>query len=160
MLMDRYLFPALGLMWLGLAVMMAVTKPYRRLMGLLAAALVAFTAMTAYPEALVTELETGTKDAVEFMAANLPVDGTIYVSHPHLKWNVLKYYFPEGDFKSYEDLLGTDGGDVRYFAADGGRLEEVEAMEEAGFTCEAVYEGNFDRLYPVVIYRVTGPERT
>ena len=157
--MDRYLFPALGLMWLGLLLMISVTVPYRRVMGLFAACIVAITAMTAYPDALVAELETGTRDAVEFMAANLPVDGTIYVSHPHLKWNVLQYFFPQGDFRSYQDLLETEGDEVRWFAADGGRLEEVEAMEEEGFTLEAAYQGDFDRLYPIVIYRVTGPER-
>ena len=164
-LVYRYIFPALGLFWLGLIMVVSCTRRHKIFFcGVLAACLLFLTVVN-YPKQIEKELHTGTQDFIQFVNENVGKNDIFVTDIEHLRnvslnamlhIGVLKYYFPEHPVfgkKEFLSEIDTFENTAWWIVDIEDEINPVE-FTDLGFIVDEVKTGDIDMEYYYTIYKI------
>lgn len=167
----RYLFPAIDILWLGVAILFSQLDT-RKCEKVFLVALISVMSLSAYKNSFNREYVTGTDEILDFANANFK-DKDILINDNDIcmGWE-LKYYFPQNENYYLEDgvLFSNDGitlwsektdidicsedRDTWYFCISEFKLD-ADMLNEKGYSVDAAFTGNFDNAYVFTLYHIT-----
>ena len=171
-LMRRYLFPSVNLLWLSVALMSASFCETEKLRSILIGILTVLS-ISSYVYTIEREYETGTKATLNFFTNSDIKDDDIIINNIEICacWE-LKYYFPNNDnfyeendiiyatdyvtawyLPNYEQINESDKT-IWYFCNNNTNLN-VEKYVNSRKNIEEVYKGNLDNYYNFKIYKIS-----
>lgn len=145
---DRYMYPACGLLFVGIAI--ALHQLDHRLLlrnGLVA--LLAVNFVFSYPQAIQKEYSTGTEAFKAYAAQELTGDQTLYTDFQTLTWAILPYYLPEVSVVYTPEITP----DLKGLFLSEKSLEDLQALLPQSEIQEE-FTGGIDRQYNFSIYSI------
>ncbi len=166
-ILSRYIFPSLGLMFLGLMLIMSCIRNRKLIYCAIMSAMILLLLIQNYPAEFINENRTGTKTVVQYLEEQAPqVDffvtdiGGLISYGPRFPGekgvSVLQYYFPdipvlhENEFLSQID---TFEGTACWFMPKGEKID-IGRFPGHDFTITEVFSGNIDNFYYFTLYKI------
>ncbi|MGN0194674.1 MAG: hypothetical protein ACI39G_06160 [Pseudoramibacter sp.] len=159
MLIPRYVYPALGLFWIGIFEILDQMPEYKKLVAILLAGILCYVALSAYPKRLAQEYETGSPATVEFIKKNISAKETIY-STGNITWP-LAYYFPKnqivtlGNDSALNAYLNSSSKKICWYLTTQKISTDDKLIQQNGYTAKKVYSGNIDNKEYFDCYKLT-----
>ena len=164
-LLERYLFPSLGLFWLGIILLISLVKDHKRIFCGLLTGICFFLFITNFPASLKAEYETGSKKTVQFVKERIQENDVFVTDINHLRIktigdnlhvSVLQYHFPNYPVLNMDDFISeidTFTNSAWWFV-NMNSVINYDVFTEHGFRAEKVYSGNFDNNYFYDLYKI------
>lgn len=165
-IIERYIFPAMGLFWLGTILIFCRIKGNRKkIYFVILGGAFLFLLFMNYPQKYIDENKNGSKETVEFISSRIDPEDIFVTNMYHLtsvyggeyfRISVLGYYFPNHTILTANDFLSViDGFDgTAWLFADLGYQINADVFSEHGVAAEQVYTGNIDNYYCFDIYKI------
>ncbi len=143
---DRYIYPAIGLLAVALAV--SFVKTFRnRVLIVLLLVLMGCSGIYNFRSVCRTEATYMTETTKECLQENLQEGDAILTDNTLLAWTVIRYYFPDREIydTAYCDL--TDMKEERIWFMLEGQEEPLDTLISSGYHAEKVMETGLDNVF-------------
>lgn len=94
MLIPRYVYPSLGLFWLGIFELIDQMRYYKKITTLIMAGILGYVALNVYPARLAQEYETGTQPTISYVKENISLSEPIICDAYNI-YQPMHFYFPK-----------------------------------------------------------------
>lgn len=94
MLVHRYVYPSLGLFWLGIFELIDQMRDYKKISTLIMAGVLGYVALNVYPARLAQEYETGTQPTISYVKENISLTEPIICDAYNI-YQPMHFYFPK-----------------------------------------------------------------
>lgn len=143
---DRYIYPAIGLLAVALAVSFVKTFRDKALL-LLLLVLMGCSGIHNFSSVCRTEATYMTEETKEYLLDNLEAGDAILTDNTLLAWTVIRYYFP--DYQIYDtaycDL--TNMKEERIWFMLEGQEDTLDTLVSSGYHVEKVMETGLDNVF-------------
>lgn len=169
-LMRRYLFPAISLLWLSVSLMLSDIEINNK-ERCFVFSLIAIMGLNAYATSRTREYNTGTNDTLKFFNDNLN-KGDVLINDLEICacWE-LSYYLPDYTNYYYEDgkVYENDGitpwyldssfdvyssDKIIWYLCKNDVQIDFTRLQTNGYKIDSVYKGNLDNYYYFTIYKI------
>lgn len=145
--LDRYMYPACGLFFLGISIAVSKNK-YKNILKVLLIGLIILNIPFSYSKKYVNEYKTGTEEFKEFIKNNISSADIISTDSYELYWSMLPYYLNENKIEF--NYINDDFEKYIFTKRD---IEQVKKIiPEANINL--VFNGNIDNIYEFNVYYI------
>lgn len=146
MFIDRYMYPGVGLLFLGVSIAVCQSE-YKNLLKDMFIALIILNLPFSYNTEYIKEYKTGTEKFKQFVQTNISVDDKISTDISQLSWTILPYYLPNNK------ISGQINKNSNGYVMTNKKIEEVKKIL-SNTNVNLVFSGDIDSKYKFNVYYV------